>query len=73
MAERIAEILNSDSDESEFDGFSVVNDGSDIEIDGLISDDGSDSDSSSTEVSDDENNDGEWTRHFTNLQVRVLK
>lgn len=60
-------VLESDDDGSEFEGFNASDVGSDIHV----SDISSESDVSDvSDVSDDENNDG-WTKKFTDIVVCI--
>lgn len=65
MADLMQQILQSDSDESDFEGFFVVDNESDIDIPSDLSDD-----SSSDNSEDDEPRNAEWTRRFSDFRVR---
>jgi len=72
MAERLREILMSDSDDSDFEGFSPSEVGSDVDIP-LVSDmssEDSDSDDDQAQQADaTPTTDTDWTSNFTSVRV----
>lgn len=67
MANIIQQILESDSDGSDFEGFSQVDYESDIDIPDLSDD------SSSSDSEDETPPNAEWTTRFSDFRVRISK